>query len=349
MGGLNFSGVRGAAGWGRLSLLPCVLLAAGGLGGCDRPSVPTVVVYTSVDQRFAQDVLARFEQQTGVRVAAVYDSEAGKTTGLVRRLEAEKERPRCDVWWSGEAFGTVELARGRVLAAYDSPAAADIPDGWRDRERRWTGVAARARVLAFDTRQLSAADLPPTWRDLGDPRWASRLALANPQFGTTRGHVALMWAAYGSDETRRLLQTFRDAGAQIADGNSHAVRLVAAGSAALCMTDTDDVWVAQRRGEPVDLAYPALQPGGPAVWIPCTVALVRGGPNPDAGRRLIDFLVSAEAERLLAASDSRNVPVRAVARDALGYAGPPPAAPDFEAAADALPAAMAAARDILLR
>jgi iron(III) transport system substrate-binding protein len=326
-------------------LVPLLLLAL----GCERASPPTVVVYTSVDQQFAQQVLDQFEQQSGVRVAAVFDSEAGKTTGLVQRLAAEAERPRCDVWWSSEVVGTIELARRDVLAAYGSPAAADIPAEWCDPQHRWTGVAARARVLAFDMRLLKAADLPRTWLELGDPRWARRLAIANPQFGTTRGHFALLWAHHGPAEATRLFQAFRDGGAQIADGNSHAVRLVAAGTAALGMTDTDDVWVAQGRGEAVGLVYPALAPDGPPIWIPCTIALVRGGPNGAAGRRLIDFLVSAEAERLLAASDSRNVPIRAAVRAAVGYAGPAPEPAAFEAGADALPAAMQAARDILLR
>lgn len=318
--------------------------------GCER-SAPAerVIVYTSVDQEFAEAILARFEQQTGVDVQPVFDSEAGKTTGLVRRLFAERAAPRCDVWWSGEIFGTIELARADALAAYVSPAAADLPSGWSDRDGRWTGVAARARVLAFDTRHAKAEDLPRTWRELSEPRWASQLALANPQFGTTRGHVAAMFARYGEAETRRWLQAFRDAGAQLADGNGHAVRLLAAGSARIAMTDTDDVWVAQSRGQPVDLVYPALDVGQPPVWIPCTVALMRGAPNSANGRRLVDFLVSAACEEALARSTSRNVPLRSTIRDTVGYTGPIPQPLDWEAAADALQPSAAAARDILLR
>ncbi len=279
----------------------------------------------------------------------VFDSEAGKTTGLVRRLLAERDAPRCDVWWSGEIFGTIELARADALAAYVSPAAADLPSGWSDRDGRWTGVAARARVLAFDTRRAKAEDMPRTWRELGEPRWASQLALANPQFGTTRGHVAAMFARYGELETRRMLQAFRDAGAQLADGNGHAVRLVAAGSAAIAMTDTDDVWVAQSRGQPIDLVYPALDAGQPPVWIPCTVAVLRGARNSSNARRLVDFLVSAACEEALARSTSRNVPLRPTIRDTIGYTGPTPQPLDWEAAADALQPSAAAARDILLR
>lgn len=39
-----------------------------------------VVIYTSLDKLFSQPVLEAFEKQTGIKVLAVYDSEATKTT-----------------------------------------------------------------------------------------------------------------------------------------------------------------------------------------------------------------------------------------------------------------------------
>ncbi|MBK8914442.1 MAG: extracellular solute-binding protein [Phycisphaerales bacterium] len=315
--------------------------------GCERS--PDVVIYTSVDQEFARKILEDFQQISGLKVAAVYDTEAGKNTGFLRRIERERSAPRCDVWWSGEVFGSVELARAGLLAAYDSPAAADIPPEWRDSENRWTGLAARARVLAYHRERVRPEELPGTWRALAEPRFARRLALANPGFGTTRGHVAALFAEWGPESAAAYLRDLRTGGATIADGNSHAVSLVASGAADWCMTDTDDVWVAQRRGQPIDLAYPRLADDRPPIWIPCTVGLVAGAPHPDAARRLIDYLVSADVERALAESDSGNVPVRAALRESLPQRGPHPEAINFDAVARQLSAGDAAVADILLR
>ncbi len=240
-------------------------------------------------------------------------------------------------------------ARAGLFEPYASPAAADIPPAWKDPDQRWTGLAARARVLAFNTTRLSADQLPRTWRELSDPRWAARLAIANPQFGTTRGHVAAMYAAWGPEETRAFLQGLRDAGTQIADGNAHAVRLVASGAADLCATDTDDVWAAQARGEPIGLVHPRLTPDGPIVWIPCSVAMVRGGPNPAAARKLFDYLVSADVERLLARSDSRNVPVRPALCTELNLPPPWPEPLDYARIAAMIEPATDLSREILLR
>ncbi|MGE0480770.1 MAG: extracellular solute-binding protein [Phycisphaerae bacterium] len=328
---------------------PALLLGALLAAGCERQ--PVVVVYTSVDQQFAQEILQEFSRRTRVRVEAVYDSEAGKTTGLVRRLEREAAHPRCDVWWSSEVFGTIELARRGVLAAYESPAAADLPAEWRSSTHMWTCSTARARVAVYRTDRWRAEALPTRWLDFGAPEWAPRLAIANPQFGTTRGHLAALFAYHGESAGRAFLESLRSHAARIADGNAQVVALVNGEAAAVGMTDTDDVWVAQRRGQPVDLVYPALADDLPALWIPCTVALIAAAPHEPDAKRLVDFLVSAEVERRLAMSDSRNVPLRSAERAGLDdpHQRRTPERLDYDRIADALPAAASAARDILLR
>ncbi|MCA9244671.1 MAG: extracellular solute-binding protein [Phycisphaerales bacterium] len=308
-----------------------------------------VVLYTSVDQPFAEEIIKNFQRATGIEVAPVFDSEAGKTTGLLGRLRREAAAPRCDVWWSSEIFGTIELARAGVLAAYDSPPAADIPSQWRDSERRWTAFGARARVLAFRADGLARDKAPTSWDQLAAPEWAGRLAIANPQFGTTRGHVAAMFAYWGDERATAFLEALRVNGALIADGNAQCVRLVDGEAALIGATDTDDVWMSQANGRPIDLVYPALTEEIRVMWIPCSVGLVSGAPNAGAARRLIDYLASAEVERALARSDSRNVPVRQGLRVEMGLEGPAPTPLDFDKVVDHLPRAMAAARDILLR
>ena len=110
-----------------------------------------VVVYTSLDKVFSQPVLEAFEQETGIKVLAVYDSEATKTTGLVNRLIAEKDSPRADVFWNSETGRTIVLKKKGVLVPYISPSAADIPDTFKDPKGYWTGFAARCRILIYNT------------------------------------------------------------------------------------------------------------------------------------------------------------------------------------------------------
>jgi len=331
------------------------------VGGCERTPEATsspevtgrpdaLVVYCSVDEGFARGVLDTFTSRTGIRLSAVFDSEAGKTTGLVNKIisEAAAGRPRADVFWSGELFNTIMLGRRGLLEPYDSPAAADIPARFRDPQHRWTATAARARVLAFDPQRTKPDEVPVRWEDLAVPGVTEGTALANPLFGTTRGHVAAMFALWGPGRGRAFLQALRDGGVLITDGNSAAVRAVAAGRARLAVTDTDDVWVAQRSGVPLDLIYPDLGDGG-TLLIPCSVAIIKGSGNLEAAGKLVDFLVSAGVERLLAESGSRNIPVRDSLLAELGMTRPRQSQVDFDAVADAMDEAVAAAREILIR
>ena len=132
------------------------------------------------------------------------------------------------------------------------------------------------------------------------------------------------------------------------DGNSAAVRALIAGRVEFAMTDTDDVWVAQREGASLDLRYLDLGDGG-TLLIPCSAAIIKGGPGREAAESVVNFLVSAEVERMLARSDSRNIPVREALRKELSLTLPPVSRVKPEAVADAMDAAIEAAREILIR
>lgn len=323
--------------------------------GCRKESAATarlesVTLYTSVDEPFARMVVEQFEKRSGLKVALITDSEAGKTTGLVQRIiaEAQTGRVRADVFWSSEIFNTMVLARQGFWVAYDSPSAADIPVEFRDPQRQWTGAAVRARVVAFDPRRVRRADVPTIWEELGSVKFAKDVALANPLFGTTRGHLAAMQALWGETRTRAFLVGLRAGGAQVVDGNSAAVRAVIDGGALFAATDSDDVFMAQKSGAILGMIFPDMGDGG-TLLIPCTVALVAGAPHAEGGKKLVDFLVSAEVEEMLARSSSGNIPVRAALREKLNLVWPAASQVRFEAAADAMEQAVEAARDVLLR
>jgi len=344
---------------------PVVLVVLLSLAGCDpeesgrekpaadmtaNKNAAVVTVYCSVDEPFGRSVLAAYESKTGTKVSAIFDSEAGKTTGLVNRIrsEARAGRPRADVFWSSEIFNTILLGREGLLNPYDSPAAKDIPPRYRDPDHYWTALAVRGRVVAFDPTKVNLDAVPVRWEDLARPTFAPHTAFANPLFGTTRGHVAAMYALWGPDRTKKFLTALRENGVHLADGNSATVRAVLAGQASFACTDTDDVWVAQRNGASLDLAYLDMGDGG-TLLIPCSVAIIKGGPHAGDARALVDFLISAEVERMLAESDSRNVPVREALRAELNMEWPAETKVEFAAVADAMEEAVAVARDILLR
>jgi iron(III) transport system substrate-binding protein len=270
-----------------------------------------VVVYTSLDQFYSEPILKRFEKETGIIVRPRYDTEATKTTGLFNRLVAERGRPRCDVFWNNEVLRTVTLKRMGLLQPYASPRALDIPETFKDRDGFWTGFAARARVIVFNTDRLTSAAAPHSIFDFAQPRRRRQTAMSFPLFGTMATHGAALFALLGDDKARSFFRSLRDNEIQVLDGNALVVKTVARGELAAGLTDTDDVYSAQLDGKPVAFVVPDQRPGEiGALVIPNTLALVRDCPHPDAGRQLIDFLLDPSVENELAAARSAQIPVR---------------------------------------
>ena len=149
-------------------LIPALVFVLAALS-CAQSNASTVVLYTSLDQPISEPIVREFEAQTGIRVLASYDVEAAKTTGLVGRLAAERGNPRADVFWSSEYAQTLLLKDGGLLASYDSPEAAGIPDIFRDPDRYWTGFAARARVIQVNTKLVPEQQFPRSLFDLVNP------------------------------------------------------------------------------------------------------------------------------------------------------------------------------------
>lgn len=267
------------------------------------PRADEIVVYASVDEVYARPLFEDFSRRTGLRILPVFDVEEAKTLGLVHRLLAEKSRPQCDVFWAGDCVRTALLKKEGVLEPFAPLSAADIPARWRDPDHAWTGFAARARVIVYNT--TSVKDPPRTLAALADPRWRGRVAVANPMFGTTANH----FAALGDPGALRIAAALGANGVRVVGGNSHVRDLVARGDCDLGLTDSDDVWIGKDRGDPIDLVYPD-QDGAGTLAIPNSVALVRGAPHEENAKRFIETLVDVPSEAFLAKGPSRQMPVR---------------------------------------
>jgi iron(III) transport system substrate-binding protein len=287
------------------------------LGACGR--APDLVVYCSLDQEFADGLMQRFEQESGLRVRVEYDVEASKNVGLASRLREERGRPRCDVFWSNEFAQMVSLANDGFLASHDSPSAATIPEEFRDERRRWTGFAARARIFIVNTELADPAEITSMW-DLFDARWAGKVGLARPLAGTTSTHLAALFEVLGEAEGARYAETAarlaQEGKLTLATGNAHVMRQVREGTLAFGWTDTDDFNVAREAGFPVAAVYPDRDSVG-TLLIPNTIGVLAEAPHPEPARRFVDWALRPEIEAELAASRSAQIPLRAeVARPA---------------------------------
>ena len=305
-------------------LLGALLALSTTVLGCGDAAQPSeVVVYVSVDQAIAEPILARYAERTGSRVRPLFDTEATKTTGLANRIRREADRPRADVFWSSEPFAVHQLAsEGRIQPMADEVWAAH-PTAWRDPDGRWIAFAARGRVVAYDPTRLRPEDLPKTWRDVAAARWAGEVAIADPRFGTTRGHLGAMKAGWGPEAYTSWVRAMgENSVAVLPGGNAATVDAVVRGEVLLGLTDTDDVLAAKARGLTVEAFMPDHDPrrpnAGGTLMIPNSAGVVAGTSRPEPANAFLAFLGSAEVERMLRDSTSGNLQV---AHPVVGDAG----------------------------
>ncbi|MHC4879580.1 MAG: substrate-binding domain-containing protein [Planctomycetota bacterium] len=238
-----------------------------------------LVVYCAHDSVYSEEVLRDFERETGIPVEIRFDTEATKST--------------------------MTLKEQGVLEAYKGSGYERIPEGYRDPDGFWAGFGARLRVYLVNTDQMPASDVAIESALNGE---LSRVAVAQPLYGTTLTHYSVLWDQWGEDRLKQWHADSRQRGVVEVKGNSVVKNLVAAGKCDVGWTDTDDFFLAVDDEAPVEMR-PIRAPSGETICIPNSVAIVKNCRHRKLAERLVDYLLSAETELRLAKSRSRQVPL----------------------------------------
>lgn len=281
--------------------------------GCSS-SKSRVVLYCAQDQEFAELVFDDFQKRTGLTILPHFDIEGNKSVMIYEELVREADRPRCDVHWNNEIVSTIRLQRKGLLEPYGSPSAADYPKWCRGPDDTWHAFGARARVLLINTKLVPEADRPRSIFDLTQPRWKGKIGIAKPTSGTTATQAACLFEVLGPEAAREFYLALKANGVQVVPGNKQVAEGVSAGQFAVGLTDTDDAMIEITDGKPVAMIFPDRDghkdhPRMGTLFIPNTVAVVRGCPNPEGAKKLVDFLLSPDVEKRLAESGSRQIPL----------------------------------------
>lgn len=272
----------------------------------DQSNPSRLVIYCAHDATYAQPVLDEFTKQTGIEIDVRFDEESNKSLGLTNLLIAEKDQPRCDVFWNNQTLGTIRLQAEDVLQPYISSNAERIPETFRDSEGHWTGFAARLRVYIVNTDLLE-----PTEDAVAEclaQRSLSKVAIAKPIFGTTLSYYSVLAAELGMDGLKNWHDDLHDREIREVRGNSMSKDLVVSGACELGFTDTDDAFSAIDQAAPVAMV-PIRTPNGSTICMPNSVAMIRNCRQPKQAQRFIDFILSAEVEITLANGGARQIPL----------------------------------------
>jgi iron(III) transport system substrate-binding protein len=207
-----------------LSLASVVLIAGATLAGCTAAAPQSITVYSGRAEELVAPLIERFESETGIQAQVRY----GDTAELAATLLEEGANSPADVYFAQDAGALGAVADAGLLEPLPAEVLDRVPASFRSPEGEWVGISGRARVVVYDTRELSDEELPDTIADFTDPSWRGRLGWA-PTNGSFQAFVTAFRLLEGEDAARSWLEGIVANQPRVYENNIQVVQAVADG------------------------------------------------------------------------------------------------------------------------
>lgn len=259
-----------------------------------------VNIYSARKEALIKPLLQRFTETTGTRVNLV----TGDADALIKRLEIEGKNSPADVLLTVDAARLYRAkTRGLFQKIPSEMVSARVPARYRDEEGYWTGLSLRARVIAYATDRVSPDQLT-TYEDLADPKWRGRICVRSSSNIYNQSLVAGLVAHLGIEKTGTWAQGLVENLARAPRGGDRdQIKAVAAGQCDLALVNTyyiggmltSSIESEREAAAKVGVFWPNQQGRGTHINI-SGIGITAASKNTDQAKRLIEFLLSDEAQ-----------------------------------------------------
>jgi ABC-type Fe3+ transport system substrate-binding protein len=268
-----------------------------------------VVWYTTliVDQ-FVRPAVAAFEKKYGIKVEFV----RADPVDIALRIsnEGKSGHPIADVF---DGFSqVVNLDRDGLVLHWLPEATKHFPEGLYSPTGSW--VASNLYVLTpgFNTSLVPKGTEPRSYDDLLDVKWKGKIAWSrSPAASAGPGVVGLILADRGEEKGMAYLRAL--AGQNITGVDATARQVldqVMAGEYPLTLgIFNHHAVISAGKGAPVD--WIAMEP---AMAVLSVISMTKDAPHPNAGKLLVDYLVSSEGQAFFRDADYLPVDPQTPAR-----------------------------------
>lgn len=282
--------VRGRPGFAGCLALLVVFLAAPAWA----QSKP-VMVYGVIHEYTLARLMQMFERDTGMKADFIRQS-AGE---VATRVLAERQAPKGDVIFGMSRAIQESLKAKGLLEAYKSPRRAEVPSRYVDPEGYWTGSSITVQGFAVNTerwkKEFGNAPMPKSWEDLLDPKYKDLIVTSSPlssgsAFTFVVGQFFRLGEEKGWEYQKALDKNIRF----YTPSGIAPSRMVAQGEFLIAITFAHDVlkWISV--GLPIRMIHP---PG--VSWDIGSVSLIKNGPNPEGGKKFIDWVLGRDPIQLI--------------------------------------------------
>ncbi len=293
--------VRNRRSFGIITLLTATFF---GVTGCQGGAGEVVNVYSHRHYDADQLLFDRFSELTGIDVRVVTAS----ADELITRLEREGTASPADILITVDAGRLHRAKELGLLRPLTSPVLSEtIPVHLRDPEGYWFGLTQRARILAYARDRVKLDELT-SYEDLASPHWSGRVLVRSSENIYNISLLASMIAANGPEAAEAWASGVVANLARPPQGNdTDQIMDVAAGVGDVALVNTYYVGRLLHDRDPgarelasrVGIFFPNQDGRGAHVNV-SGAGVTAYSPNPRNATRLLEFLVSEEAQRVFA-------------------------------------------------
>jgi ABC-type Fe3+ transport system substrate-binding protein len=259
----------------------------------------SVVWYSGlIVNQVVRPIVDGFEKKyPGIKVQASRLTSSEAALKIINESRAGK--PQADVF-DGSSI-VHRLTAAGVVENYRPEAAANFPASSKDPNGVWTALNTYVLTAAANTDTVAEKDLPKTLDDLLNPRWRGKIAWTNdPTTAGPPGFIGAVLTHMGQEPGMAYL---RKLAAQKIVNVPAAQRVVLdqviSGQYAIgLMTFNYHSVISAKDGAPV-----RWLPISPAVQLPNPGGLVKNAPHPNAGKLLLEYILSPEGQRVFRDAD----------------------------------------------
>ena len=277
------------------------ILAAAAITACDRApkEQQTVTVYSSRSHYGAESVFVAFTRSTGIQVEFF----EGNNNEVLERLKTEGERTNADLLLTVDAGNLWNAAQQGLLQPVESEVlAANVPAHLRDPGNQWFAIATRVRTIMYNPARVNPSELS-TYEALGDPKWKGRLCLRTSSAIYNQSLLASLIAIHGEEATERIVRGWIANEPIYINGDTQILEAIAAGRCDVGITNHYYLGRLLAKDSTVSVRPFWADQDGAGVHVNISGGgVTRHAKNRAAAVRLLEYLTTPEAQRLLASS-----------------------------------------------
>jgi iron(III) transport system substrate-binding protein len=184
-----------------LALVPIITLS--GCATSSENSSESITIYSGRSEALISELLDTFTKETGIDVNVRY----GDSAELAAQILEEGSNVQADVFFSQDAGALGALAKEGLTKSLPTEITDLVDASYKSKDSQWVGVSGRARVLVVDPAKVT--ELPTSYKDLMDPSWKGRIAIA-PTNASFQAFITAIRITEGDQAAKEFLDAMKE-------------------------------------------------------------------------------------------------------------------------------------------